>query len=294
MDRCPPAARRAPACPRPALHADPDVEVARIRAHARRLRAGVGCHRCRRGAGGRARRTPLDRGPGRCAGGRPRTDRDDPRSAFGLSGGARVGGVEAAVRSTARRPARRRCVVTCVGRHSVDGSARVHERRCVGAPGRAELRVDLAAAGRDRPRRVRSRQSRRSGAARRRPIHPSDHRRRAGWPRHVAGPRHRPRPARRGHRLRPRGRADAVHPVHVGELRRRRQSRRSGRSVQRLRRRRYGRALPVRGWWRADDAGRADAGTARLQRLGRLPQAGAGRGSRLREASTRTRTRPAG
>lgn len=103
-----------------------------------------------------------------------------------------------------------------------------------GRGGQPGLRNHVAAARRHRPGGVEPRAICRRGPAQRRPVHPADH-----WhpARRVAQrrcPRHRRRASRRGPYLQPRGRADAVHPIDVGGLPRRRQRRRPIRPVQHL------------------------------------------------------------
>jgi hypothetical protein len=70
--------------------------------------------------------------------------------------------------------------------------------------------------------------------AQRRLVHPADHWHPAGRVPQRRCPRHRRRAPRRRPHLRPRGRPDAVHPIDVGGLPRRRQRRRPVRPVQHL------------------------------------------------------------
>jgi hypothetical protein len=111
-------------------------------------------------------------------------------------------------------------------------------RRGAGAacapPPQPSLRNHLAAARRYRTGGVESRAICWRDLAQRRPVHSADHWHPAGRVPQRRCPRHRRRAPRRRPHLRPRGRPDAVHPIDVGGLPRRRQRRRPVRPVQHL------------------------------------------------------------
>ena len=163
--------------------------------------------------------------------------------------------------------------VGSTGQHPVDRAGRVPAGGRADQHGAAQLPHPAGAAGRDRQGRVRPR-PRRPGrrdrpdadadpgpGAERRPVR--------------RDPRHRRRHARRGRGVGPRGRADAVHPRHVGAVGSRTATSTAGRPAQRVRREPGRGAVPVRGEPRPRHAGRAGRGGAQLQPLDQLPVAGA-------------------
>ena len=160
-----------------------------------------------------------------------------------------------------------------------------HGTRCLPAGGRGGqpgLRNHLAAARRHRPGGVEPRAICRRGLAQRRPVHPADHWHPARRVPQRRCPRHRRRAPRRRPHLRPRGRADAVHPIDVGGLPRRRQRRRPIRPVQHLRRGRRHRELPLPGRRRSAHRCRSAAGGVVLQPVDELCVRGARSRGRIR------------
>ena len=94
-------------------------------------------------------------------------------------------------------------------------------------------------------------------------------------------PRHRRRPVRRGRALRPRGRADAVHPVDLGDRRGRRRQRRPAQPPGHLRRLARLGGLPLLGHRRPRHRGRRALGGPPLQPQPALRRPGAGHHARL-------------
>jgi hypothetical protein len=109
----------------------------------------------------------------------------------------------------------------------------------------------------------------------RRHLDHEDHRDCAQWCRNVVDSRHRSRTARRRRYLRPGCRTDAVHPVHVGDLRRGRRRRRRQESLRHPGRHAGCGALPVRRRRRPGEYGRSGSRSSRVQPFGplRVPSA---------------------